>query len=348
VSSTPPATPDPVSAVEDRSPKKQRRFSIGRILMLLLAALSFHIVAPSIVEVLGSWPRVSTVAPAWLAAIVLCEILSFASAIALQRIALRTKALFAVATSQLAGNATSQIVPGGAAAGATLQLRMLSQAGLDTATAVSGFTAFSLLQTASVFFLPVLALPAILAGAPVNRGLAQTAFLGLAGFVLVTGLGAVLLSTDGLLRAIGRVAQWTRNRILRKRTPLTGLPDRLLRERDEIRDVLGERWRSALAATACRLGFDFLALFAALAAVGSVPRPSLALLAYATASLLAMIPITPGGLGIVEAGLSGTLALAGVAPAQAVLATLLYRLASYWLPILAGPVAYGLFRRRYH
>src|SRR5262245_59720468 len=183
--------------------------------MLLLAALSFHIVAPSVVEVFGSWPRVSKVAPAWLAAIVVCEVLSFTSAITLQRIALRTKAWFAVATSQLAGNATRQIVPAGAAAGATLQLRMLSQAGLDTATAVSGFTAFSLLQTASVFFLPVLALPAILAGAPVDRGLAQTAFLGLAGFVLVTGLGAILLTTDGLLRGIGRAAQWVRNHVLR-------------------------------------------------------------------------------------------------------------------------------------
>jgi uncharacterized protein (TIRG00374 family) len=128
---------------------------------------------------------------------------------------------------------------------------------------------------------------------------------------------------------------------------LTGLPERFLRERNGIRDVLGERWRGAALATAGRLGFDFLALFAALAAVGGLPRPSLALLAYTAASLLAMIPITPGGLGLVEAGLTGTLALAGVAPAQAVLATLLYRLASYWLPILAGPIAYGLFRRRY-
>jgi len=31
---------------------------------------------------------------------------------------------------------------------------------------------------------------------------------------------------------------------------------------------------------------------------------------------------------------------------QAVLATLTYRIASYWLPLLAGPVAYGLFKLR--
>ncbi len=328
--------------------RKERRFSIPRILMLLVAAISFHIVAPSIVDVLGSWPRVSSVAPEWLAVILLCEILSFASAITLQRIALRTRAWFSVATSQLAGNAMTQVVPGGAAAGATLQLRMLSQSGQDTATAIAGFTAFSLLQTASILFLPVLTLPTILAGSGVDRGLAQTAFLGIAGFIVVAGFEALLLTTDPLLRGIGRAVQAVRNRILRKRAPLNGLPDRLISERNGIREVLGERWREALLATACRLGFDFLALFAALAAVGGLPRPSLALLAYTAASLLAMVPITPGGLGLVEAGLTGTLALAGVRPAQAVLATLLYRLASYWIPILAGPVAYGLFRRRYH
>jgi uncharacterized protein (TIRG00374 family) len=316
--------------------------------MLVVAAISFHIVAPSIVEVFGSWPRVSSVAPAWLVVIVACEVASFASAIALQRIALRTDAWFAVATSQLAGNAMSQVVPGGAAAGATLQLRLLSQSGSDTATAISGFTAFSLLQTASILFLPVLTLPTILLGAGVDRGLAQTAFLGIAGFFVVAGFGAVLLTTDPLLSGIGRAVQAVRNRLLRKRAKLTDLPGRLIRERNGIREVLGERWREALFATACRLGFDFLALFAALAAVGGLPKPSLALLAYTASSLLAMVPLTPGGLGLVEAGLTGTLALAGVRPAQAVLATLLYRLASYWLPILAGPVAYTLFRRRYH
>jgi uncharacterized protein (TIRG00374 family) len=321
--------------------------SVPRILMLAIAALSFHVVAPSVVGVLGAWPRVSSVAPAWLVVIVASEAVSFVSAIELQRIALRTHAWFAVGTSQLAGNALTQVVPGGAAAGATLQLRMLTRSGADTATAVGGFTAFSLLQTASILFLPILTIPTILLGAPVDRGLAQTAFVGLAGFVLVAGFGAVLLTTDAPLVWIGRSAQAVRNRLLPRRPKVTTLPGELLTQRDSIRTVLGSHWRRALLATACRLGFDFLALFAALAAVGGIPRPSLALLAYAAASLLAMIPITPGGLGLVEAGLTGTLTLAGVEPASAVLATLLYRLASYWLPILAGPVAYGLFRHRY-
>jgi uncharacterized protein (TIRG00374 family) len=65
------------------------------------------------------------------------------------------------------------------------------------------------------------------------------------------------------------------------------------------------------------------------------------------AELLALIPLTPGGLGFVEAGLVGALTLAGVPGRDAVAATLLYRLVAYWLPLPEGGIAYLLFRRRY-
>ena len=57
-------------------------------------------------------------------------------------------------------------------------------------------------------------------------------------------------------------------------------------------------------------------------------------------------PVTPGGLGFVEAGLTATLALAGVGAAAAILATLAYRLVSYWLPLPVGLAAYVAHRRR--
>ncbi|HET8526347.1 MAG TPA: YbhN family protein, partial [Actinomycetota bacterium] len=81
--------------------------------------------------------------------------------------------------------------------------------------------------------------------------------------------------------------------------------------------------------------------------VGSTPRPALVLLAFCAAQLLAQIPLTPGGLGFVEAGLTATLVLAGVSAGAAAIATLAYRLVSYWLPLPAGLLAYGLYRRRY-
>jgi uncharacterized protein (TIRG00374 family) len=57
--------------------------------------------------------------------------------------------------------------------------------------------------------------------------------------------------------------------------------------------------------------------------------------------------VTPGGLGVVEAGLVGTLALAGVPAGPAAVATLAYRLGSYWLQLPAGLVAYVVHRRHY-
>ncbi len=92
--------------------------------------------------------------------------------------------------------------------------------------------------------------------------------------------------------------------------------------------------------TTGRLGFDVCCLLAALRASGTQPRPSLVLLAYAAANVIALVPIIPGGLGLVEAslgGLGGLLILAGVHGSDAFLPTLAYRLASYWLPLSAWP-----------
>ena len=71
------------------------------------------------------------------------------------------------------------------------------------------------------------------------------------------------------------------------------------------------------------------------------------MLAYLAASVLKMIPITPGGLGFVEAGLAVTLVWAGLSAANATLATLAYRLVSYWLPLIAGVAAAAIYRHRF-
>ena len=167
------------------------------------------------------------------------------------------------------------------------------------------------------------------------------------GFVLFAGFGAVLLAYDVPLRWAGRVAQRLANLVLRKRAPIAGLDETLLSQRNEIRAVLGRQWWQALLLSSGRLAFDYLCLLAALRATGSHPRPSVILVAYAAAGIIGMIPATPGGLGLVEASLTGLLVLAQVDSSQAVLATLTYRLASYWAPLLAGPIAYGAFRLRY-
>ena len=320
---------------------------VSRVVVVAVSGVAIYLVLPSITEVLASWPRLSSLDPVWFSVAVAAEVAHFLCTFSLQRMALRVRGWFAVITAQLAGNAISEVLPGGAAPGAALQFRMLATAGIDPDTAVGGLTAFSLLGIAGLLALPIVALPAILLGAPVSGTLLHTAYVGIAGFFLFAGFGALILVTDRPLAWCGRVAQRARNAVLRRRPPLHGLDARLVDQRDVIRGVLGRKWPGAVLLSAGRLAFDYGCLLAALRATGSHPRPSVVLLAYAVTGIIGLVPITPGGLGIVEASLTGFLILAGVSGSDAFLATLAYRLASYWLPLLAGPVAYGLFRYRY-
>ena len=320
---------------------------VKRALAVAAAGAAIYLALPKLMAVLAAWPRLSTLNLAWFTVCLAAELVSFTCNFALQRLALRTKDWFPVVTAGLAGNAVTNTLPGGDAAGAAVQFSMLTTAGFDTDTAVGGLTAFSLLEVGGLLALPILALPAVLAGVPVSRGLVHTALLGIAAFVLYAIFGVIVLHTDWPLAALGRVAQSLWNRLTRGRRPVTGLDTRLLAERDTVRAVLGKNWRQAVVLTAGRLGFDYGCLLAALRATGASPQPSVVLLAYAAAGIIALLPVTPGGLGIVEASLSGLLILAGVRTSYAVLATLAYRIASYWLPLLAGPPAYLLFRHRY-
>lgn len=323
------------------------RMLLRRGLALTLAGLGIYLVMPSLTRVLASWPRLETLNPVWLAVALVAEIGSFTCYFGLERLALQTTAWFSVVTAGLSGNAISLSVPGGAAAGAAVQYEMLGAAGFDTDTAVAGLSAVSLLNVGALLALPLFALPAILAGIPVRPGLAHAAELGAGGFVLLAIAVAVALHTDWPLEAIGRALQWLRNRIVRHRPPLTGLDQRLLADRDTVRRVLDPKRLQAVALTIGRVGLDYGCLLAALEATGAHPQPSLVLLAYAAANILELIPVTPGGLGLVEASLASLLVLAGVRSGPAVVATLAYRLASYWLPLASGLPAYALYRKRF-
>jgi uncharacterized protein (TIRG00374 family) len=320
------------------------RTIVVRAGFLLVTAVSLYLLMPSLLDVFTSWRQLFDLQPAWLAGAVGFEAASFLAVWELQRIALGTHSWFAVGTSQLAGNAFGRIVPGGMATSGALQYRMLARAGIPGGRIASALTATSGLLFGTLVALPLLAVPAMIGGTPVDDSLEQSLWLGGAAFVVLLLAGVATFVFDGPLRLVGRVLE----PVLRAlRRPSDGLSERLVSERDSIRVALGERWKMALAAAVGKWLFDYLALVAALYATGTDAHPSLVLLAYVVASFLGMIPLTPGGLGFVEAGLTGALALAGVPASAAVVATLAYRLASFWLPIPAGAAAYWLFDRRY-
>jgi uncharacterized protein (TIRG00374 family) len=324
--------------------RPSRPKTVRTAIFVAITGISLYIVAPSLVGVLGSWKQVRNIHPLWFPAMLVLQAGSLGCLWELQRLALGGAPWSAVITSQLAGNAMSKIAPGGGAVGGALQYRMLVERGVPAARTAGALTAVNLLTFAAVLAMPVLAIPAVLRGS-VSRTLVETAVIGAAVFVALSAAGAAALIWDAPLVWVGRMVQRVRNALRRSSAPLDSLPARLLRERDRILAAFGPNWRRALIATAGRWAFDYGTLLAALAAVGSHPRPVLVLLAFCAAQLLAQIPITPGGLGFVEAGLTAMLTLAGVKAGDAVIATFAYRLFSYWLMLPAGAVAYLVHRR---
>jgi uncharacterized protein (TIRG00374 family) len=317
----------------------------GRIVFLIVTAVSFYVVFPGLIAFLGNIPKLRSVFPLWFLPILVLEGLAFASMWALLRIALRTSGWFDIACAQLAGNALSRALPGGAATGGATQYEMLTRAGFDGATTSTALTAVGVLSTATLFTLPVLALPALLFGIGIDSRLLRGAIVAAIFAVFLLSGASVFFFSDRVVHAVGRAIDWIVAHV-RPAQPAPHFATRLVQERDFVRGALSDSWKRALPAAYGNQLFDYAALVVCLYAVGARVDPVPVLLAFVLASVLAMIPLTPGGLGFVEAGLTGALTVAGVPAAEAVLGTLLYRLFSYWLPLPAGAIASTLFARR--
>jgi uncharacterized membrane protein YbhN (UPF0104 family) len=92
------------------------------------------------------------------------------------------------------------------------------------------------------------------------------------------------------------------------------------------------------------LGFDIAVLWATLSAVGYEPPIAVLILGYIIGYLANLIPV-PGGVGVLEGGLAGTLVLYGAPVTQAAAGVLVYHAIAFWIPSLGGLLAYRLLRR---
>ncbi len=316
-----------------------------RGLGLGITAVSVYLVIPSIVEVFSSWPELERLRPGSLAimsVLVLASLICFWILIGL---CLRSNRWLLMATSQLASSAIARVVPGGAATATAFQYRMIREAGVTNRDATTGLTVATLLNFGVLFSLPVFAVPAILFGPPIAPLLLRAAVAGVIGFVAAGFIGGVVLLRDRPLVLLGNAVDRLLTRFGRPGPADSSRSQQFLEDRDLIRSHLASNWWAVLLAAVGKWGFEYLALVMAVRGVGHDDYSSVLLLAFVTAALLSRIPFTPGGLGFVEAGLTGTLTLAGLSAGDAVLATLAYRLISYWLPIPLGFVAYALHRR---
>jgi uncharacterized protein (TIRG00374 family) len=239
--------------------------------------------------------------------------------------------------------AIGRILPGGGAASAVFAARQLVAAGFDGALATTAVVLAGALSMAVL-------------GAVVSAGAVASLFRGdLPGIYLVIMssvlgifLAFIVLAYKALkspairaraLHAVERIARTLHLRmdLSEWRTSIEEIaaepPDR----KDLARIVI---WSSA------NWLFDSAALWVIFLGLGYRMHVGVLLVGYGVANLVTALPLTPGGLGFVEAGLSGTYTAFGAPASIAVVAVLGYRLVSYWLPVLAGvPAYFGAIRR---
>ena len=233
--------------------------------------------------------------------------------------------------------AFSHIMPGGTAFGAALMYRLLTKE--DVRAADAGF-AIAMQGVGSAVVLNVIFWVALLISVffhGYNPLYAVAAGLGV--LLMASFAGVVVLLTKGRVKVVDLVRRSA------DRLPFVDgerLAVGLEHFAERLRIFASHRatLRQAIGWAAANWLLDAACLWVFIAAFHVYVSPVDLLVAYGLANVLAVIPITPSGLGVVEAVLIPTLHGFGVPLSVASLGVIGYRLVNFWLPIPVGGLAY--------
>ena len=241
---------------------------------------------------------------------------------------------------QMSTKALSSIVPGGSAAGSALGYRLMTLSGVQGADA--GF-ALATAGLGSAVMLNIVLWLGLIVSIPIRGVNKLYGTAAVAGIIIMGGAAALIF---GLMEGANRA-----ERILRFIARKVGLSED--RAGAAVRQIGGRLEdlaadRQLLARVAMWAAFNWLldaaALWVFLRAFGSSVDVDALIIAFGLANVFAVIPVTPGGLGIVEGIYIPTIVGFGLSRSEATLGVLSYRLAQFWFPILLGGLLYGTLR----
>ena len=305
------------------------------VLGLALAALVFDQISDQKGELAGATRALSHLHWGWVLLGMVAEVGSFLAFAILQRRLLRAGrvdvAIGPMTAITVAATAITNSLPAGPVIATLFSFRQFRRRGADEA--VAGWSVVATVVVESVTLAVLAAMGASVAGA---EGVSLDVVGVIVPVLLVTlALGAVFFQEPALVwtvsatvRLCRRLTRWPRgelaahiDRIILRLTVVRLRPGQVL-------DVLWWGWANWM--------FDCSCLVMSFLAVGAgVPWKGL-LLAYGAGQLAANLPITPGGLGVVEGSLTIAIVAYGGAEPSTVLAVLLYRILSFWLPLPFG------------
>jgi uncharacterized protein (TIRG00374 family) len=233
----------------------------------------------------------------------------------------------------------SHVTPFGSATGTLLNVSTLEAEGIAASTTGEAIGLTSLVSTVALIALFGAGLVAT-AGRHVSATYLRIAGIALVLVLLVLVIALLVGAHPGVAeRAARRAAGWARH--IRhsidpeKVAQTSGRLVRLARAA-----LTGRAFAESYGFASADLLFDLLSLDLMFVAFRYQPGFGPLAVAYGAANIASAIPVTPGGLGIIEVTLVAITVGFGAPRATAVIAVLGYRVVNYWLPLLPGAVAY--------
>jgi uncharacterized protein (TIRG00374 family) len=250
-----------------------------------------------------------------------------------------------------ASTASTYIAPGGPAVGIGISAAMLFAWGFHADQVALAVTLTGVWNQLAILGFPTLALALLTVTGGDGTALQTIAVVGLAVFVVVAGSFALALASPQMARRVGdlaaRVVDWLLGRV--RRGPVAWNGESLAHFRSQAIGLLARRWHLLTLGTLAGQLSVFVVLLVCLRALGvDAAEVSLveAFAAWSLARVLGSIPITPGGLGIVEVGLTTVLAGFGGNHAGVVAAVLVYRFLTIVPTLVFGAVAAATWKRQ--
>lgn len=311
---------------------------LGRL--LILALLIEYLVLPQLAGPREVLKLLSRVSPLFLFVGVACEAGALVAYAMLTRAVLPAGSqvrFFTLFRIQMTTLSVSHCAPGGSAAGTALGFRLLTQFGAEPSEA--GF-AIGAQGIGSAVVLNVLLWLALVVSIPV-WGFSPE-------YLLAALVGGVLLTAAGLLVYALTRGEERAGAILERAAAHVPFVDEAALRRSygqlaEHLNALAQRREAMIQAVVwATLNWilDAASLEVFVGAFGHWVNPDGLLVAYGLANVLAAIPLTPGGLGVVEATLTTLLVGFGTTKGVATLGVVVYRLFQFWAPIPLGGVTY--------
>lgn len=312
---------------------------------------TYVFVLPQFANYSEVWAQVKTLSWEWILVLIVAVIFNLATFAPPWMAALPGLGYWSAETVTQASTASTYLAPGGPAVGIGISAAMLFAWGFHADEVALAVTLTGIWNQLAILGFPTLALALLTLTGGDRASLQTIATIGLAVFVVVAGGFALALSSAGMARRVGDLAARIVNWALRliRRGPVGWSGESLAHFRSRAIGLLRRRWHVLTLATLVGQLSVFLVLLASLRALGVGPGEVSVIEVFAGWSLarvLGSIPITPGGLGLVELGLTTVLVGFGGNRAGTVAAVLLYRFLTIVPTLVLGAVAAGTWRRR--